>query len=63
MENRAAPRLIDLSHIVEEGMTTYKGVPGPHICDYWTRADSAANYDDGSTFQMGRIDLISNTGT
>ena len=44
-------------------MTTYKGLPGPHICDYWTREDSAANYDDGSSFQIGRIDMVANTGT
>jgi kynurenine formamidase len=44
-------------------MTTYKGLPGPHICDYWTREESAAHYDDGSTFQVGRIDMVANTGT
>jgi kynurenine formamidase len=44
-------------------MTTYKGLPGPHICDFWTREASAANYDDGSTFQIGRIDMVANTGT
>jgi kynurenine formamidase len=55
--------LIDLSHTIEHGMTTYKGLPGPHICDYWTRETSAANYDDGSSFQIGRIDMIANTGT
>jgi arylformamidase len=44
-------------------MTTYKGLPGPAICDYWTREASAALYDDGSTFQIGRIDMVANTGT
>jgi kynurenine formamidase len=63
MADRATERLIDLSHVIEEGMTTYKGLPGPHICDFWTREDSAANYDDGSTFQIGRIDMVANTGT
>ncbi|MDQ3144830.1 MAG: cyclase family protein [Pseudomonadota bacterium] len=56
-------RLIDLSHAIEEGMTTFKGFPAPILCDYWTRADSAAHYDDGSSFQIGRIDMIANTGT
>jgi kynurenine formamidase len=56
-------KLIDLSHAIEAGMTTYKGLPGPHICDYWTREQSAANYDDGSSFQIGRIDMVANTGT
>jgi kynurenine formamidase len=63
MADRAAERLIDLSHMIEEGMTTYKGLPGPHLCDYWTREASAVNYDDGSTFQIGRIDMVANTGT
>jgi arylformamidase len=55
--------LIDLSHAIEDGMTTYKGLPGPHICDYWSREASAPHYDDGSTFQIGRIDMVANTGT
>jgi len=56
-------KLIDLSHVIEHDMITFKGLPGPHICDYWTRAASAANYDDGSSFQIGRIDMVANTGT
>ncbi len=55
--------LIDLSHVIENGMTTFKGLPGPHICDFWTREASAPNYDDGSSFQIGRIDMVANTGT
>lgn len=55
--------IVDLSHVIEDGMTTYKGLPGPHICDFWTREGSAKNYDDGSTFQIGRIDMVANTGT
>ena len=56
-------RLVDLSHVIEAGMTTYKGLPGPAICDYWEREASRAFYDDGSTFQIGRIDMVANTGT
>ena len=55
--------IIDLSHVIEAGMTTFKGLPGPHICDYWEREASAGFYDDGSTFQIGRIDMVANTGT
>jgi arylformamidase len=57
------PELIDLSHVIEAGMTTFKGLPGPTMCDYWTREQSAPNYDDGSSFQIGRIDMVANTGT
>jgi len=56
-------RIVDLSHVIEDGMTTYRGLPGPHICDFWTREGSAGNYDDGSSFQIGRIDMVANTGT
>lgn len=63
MADRTQEGLVDLSHVIEEGMTTYKGLPGPHLCDFWTREASAANYDDGSTFQIGRIDMVANTGT
>lgn len=63
MANLEPKRIVDLSHVIEHGMTTYKGLPGPHICDFWTRDGSAANYDDGSTFQIGRIDMVANTGT
>ena len=56
-------KLVDLSHVIEDGMTTFKGLPGPYICDYWTREASAAKYDDGSSFQIGRIEMVANTGT
>jgi len=56
-------RIVDLSHVIEHGMTTYPGLPGPQICDFWKREETAANYDDGSTFQIGRIDMVANTGT
>jgi kynurenine formamidase len=56
-------RIVDLSHVIEHGMTTYKGLPGPVICDFWERGGTASNYDDGSTFQIGRIDMVANTGT
>ena len=63
MEDRSTPRIVDLSHTITEGMVTYKGLPGPHICDFISREDSAANYDGGETFQIGRIDMVANTGT
>jgi kynurenine formamidase len=63
MANLDAKRLVDLSHLIEAEMTTYKGLPGPHICDYWTREHSAGFYENGETFQIGRIDMVANTGT
>ena len=56
-------KLIDLSHVVEHGMITYKGLPAPIICDYLSREDSHKIYADGTEFQIGKIELVSNTGT
>jgi len=63
MADHQETRIVDLSHVIEHGMTTYPGLPPPHICDFWTRDASAANYDDGSSFHIGRIDMVANTGT
>ena len=63
MADHQEKRIVDLSHVIEHGMTTYPGLPGPHICDFWTREGSAENYDDGSTFQIGKIEMVANTGT
>jgi arylformamidase len=63
MADRQKTRIVDLSHVIEHGMTTYPGLPEPQICDFWTREASAANYDDGSSFHIGRIDMVANTGT
>ncbi|HEX5257874.1 MAG TPA: cyclase family protein [Sphingomicrobium sp.] len=63
MADHQEKKIVDLSHVIEHGMTTYPGLPGPHICDFWTREGSAANYDDGSSFHIGRIEMVANTGT
>ncbi len=55
--------LIDLSHTVFDGLVTFKGLPAPVICDYLSREASRKNYDGGAEFQIGRIDMVSNTGT
>jgi kynurenine formamidase len=57
------PHLIDLSHTIEHEMVTYMGLPGPVICDYLSREASRAKYASGTEFQIGRIDMIANTGT
>ena len=60
----SAPRqLVELSHVLHDGMVTYPGLPGPRISDHLSREDSRAFYAPGTEFQMGRITLVSNTGT
>jgi arylformamidase len=56
-------RLIDVSHTVEHGMVTYKGFPAPIICDWMSREASRARYAPGYEFQIGKIEMIANTGT
>src|SRR5688572_23461609 len=56
-------RLIDLSHIIEDGMITYKGLPAPIICDYLSREKSKEFYEAGTQFQIGKIEMVTNTGT
>lgn len=55
--------LVDLSHTVEAGMITYKGLPAPMMCDYLSRADSRTHYPDGTEFAIQQIEMIGNTGT
>lgn len=56
-------RLIDLSHEIEHGMVTYRGLPVPAIGDWLSREASAARYAPGTTFQIGKIEMLANTGT
>ncbi len=55
--------LIDLSHTVEHGLITYKGLPAPIICDYLSREASRKLYSPGTEFQIGKIEMVANTGT
>jgi kynurenine formamidase len=57
------PHLIDLSHTIEHGLVTYKGLPAPIICDYLSREASKQQYAAGTTFQIGKIEMVANTGT
>jgi kynurenine formamidase len=56
-------RLVDLNHVVEHGMTTYPGLPGPTISDHLTREESRDHYAPGTEFHIGRIEMVANTGT
>jgi kynurenine formamidase len=56
-------RLVDCSHEVVDGMTTYPGLPGPTITTHLSREDTAQRMAPGISFQIGRIDMVANTGT
>ena len=44
-------------------MLTYRGLPGPVIGDHLTREASRPLYAGGTTFQIGKIEMVANTGT
>lgn len=56
-------RYIDLSHTIEGGMITYKGLPAPLICDFLSREASRNIYESGTEFQIGKLEMVGNTGT
>jgi arylformamidase len=60
---RGERRVVDLSHTIEHGMVTLQGFPAPVICDWLSREQSRERYEAGTEFQIGRIDMIANTGT
>jgi kynurenine formamidase len=55
--------IIDLSHAIADGTITYPGLPGPSISDHLSREASRERYAPGYEFQIGRIDMVANTGT
>jgi arylformamidase len=55
--------IVDLSHVVEDGTVTYPGLPAPVISDHVSREASHQRYAPGYEFQIGRIDMVANTGT
>jgi len=56
-------RVVDLSHVIRDGMVTFPGLPGPEVADHLSRADSRARYAPGTEFHIGRISMVVNTGT
>ena len=62
IKNRGC-RIVDLSHTIEDGLITYKGLPAPIVCDYLSRAESRSHYAEGTEFHIGKIEMVANTGT
>lgn len=60
---RDSESLVDVSHTVRDGLITYKGLPAPIICDYLSREDSRKHYAPGTEFNIGKIEMVANTGT
>lgn len=59
----APRRLVELSHAIAHGTTTYPGLPAPEITEHLTRERSEQTYGPGVRFHIGRISMVANTGT
>lgn len=57
------PRFVDLSHAVAHGLVTYPGLPAPVVTEHLGREASRRVYAPGTEFQIGRIEMVGNTGT
>lgn len=55
--------LVDLSHVITDGMTTYPGLPAPVIGTHLSREAAESIYAPGTTFHIGLIEICTNTGT
>jgi kynurenine formamidase len=55
--------LVDVSHVIEAGMVTYRGLPAPLVCDFLSREQSRSLYAEGTEFQIGKVEMVANTGT
>ena len=56
-------QFVNLSHTIEDGLVTYKGLPAPIVCDFLSREASRAHYAEGTEFHIGKIEMVANTGT
>jgi arylformamidase len=54
--------LIDLSHVIVEGMKTYPGIPGPELSDFLSRDASGERFGD-IRMHIGKVCMVANTGT
>ena len=54
---------IDVSHTIEHGLVTYKGLPPPSISEHMSRVASRSHYAPGTEFSIGKIEMVANTGT
>ncbi|MDP8955346.1 MAG: cyclase family protein [Actinomycetota bacterium] len=56
-------RRVDLSHVIEDGMPVYPGMPAPVVGAIADHESSRDRYDGKAEFFLGRFDLPGNTGT
>ena len=55
--------IVDVSHTIEDGLITYKGLPAPVVCDFLSREASRDHYGPDTEFYIGQIEMVANSGT
>jgi arylformamidase len=55
--------IIDLSHEITAGMTTFPGLAAPRLDVAVSRAESAGRLGSGASFEIESLTLVGNTGT
>ncbi len=56
-------KLVELNHILEDGMTPYPGLPSPKIGAFLDHEASRSRYNDQAEFYLGKVDMVCNLGT
>jgi kynurenine formamidase len=60
---RPPPRLVDLSHVIADGLVTYPGLPTPRVVTHLSREGSEGRYAPGTRFAITGVEMVGNTGT
>ncbi len=56
-------RFVELSHVLEDGMMTYPGLPRPKIGAFLDHQESRSRYNDRAEFYLGKVEMVCNLGT
>ena len=59
----AMKKLIELNHVLEDGMMAYPGLPRPKIGAFLDHQASRSHYHDQAEFYLGKVEMVCNLGT
>ena len=56
-------KLIELNHVLEDGMMAYPGLPRPKIGAFLDHQASRSRYHEQAEFYLGKVEMVCNLGT
>ena len=56
-------KLIEMNHVLEDGMMAYPGLPRPKIGAFLDHQASRSRYHDQAEFYLGKVEMVCNLGT